>query len=145
MKVKLVKESINEVSAKTALSAASKADNYGQKERSFNFGRLYLNEFLGKSLMGGVITDIGFFYYGKESTIVIKLEIPAGRTTSKSRIEYINYDLENDNYTFYDDVPLSRQDARILGKIATKVNEDTKYKSGTQHFNMDDSMYRSQE
>jgi len=51
----------------------------------------------------------------------------------KSR--WVNYDLDKDIYLDVD-FPIERKDARLLSKIAEKINPDTKYKETGKFFNI---------
>jgi hypothetical protein len=136
MKIKKVEELSRELINRTSDAMISK----GQNRRARNLIHTYYDAnydfktFIDKSLFKDEF--IG--------NIVIDEEEHCGKYVEVIKVYYSNnqeFNTSHGNIVYYIDedkwvgIPhknnVSRQDARLLGKIATVVNPDTKYKNGT--------------
>jgi hypothetical protein len=135
----IIKESknINEISPETFKSAINVSKERGTDQRTYNLGKLYLNKFIGKDLIGGKITNIGvhnpqqgnYNMIGIEVTKSVYQDSGYNKGENKIQKEYIYYDIYKDIYDIDEyEFPIDRKDAVVLSKIAQQVNPDTRYK-----------------
>lgn len=132
--MKLVRESLNEISADLFKSALGKTKEYDQYNRGFYMGKTFLREFLGKNLFDGTIEDIGAS--NADSFFAIYINVVSKDSDGRNRSDKAYYyNIDKDQYT---NIPeeVSRTDARILSKIATKVNPESKYVNINKEFNV---------
>lgn len=107
----------NELNSTTYLSAANKAAELNQNNRSRRLSNFVFHEFIGKEINDSKITSIN--YSGSKKVIVIKLE----------DYSIITYDSDNDTIQLSNGLEeLSRRDAVLLSKIVQKSNPNSKYK-----------------
>jgi hypothetical protein len=142
-------QKLNEISSdlfKKAIDIAKDQENIHRTEK---LGTIYFNEFIGKTIFEyGIIEDINMFAYkfckDELVSLLIKFEDiekykqmnPKDKhINSKDKI-WINYDIDNDLWLNID-WKISRKDSRILGKIAEKINPNTKYKESSRHFDIE--------
>jgi hypothetical protein len=134
------KGSVDEISADTFKSAVDVAKGRGENQRASKLGSTFLNSFVGKLLMGGTISkiDIQKPSWGDYFDVTLEVLIPTQGTDGMyDKPKYLYYDVENDDWGMKGKgLEVTRQDARVLSQIAIKVNPDTKYRQGTQHFDI---------
>ena len=135
MKLKRFDDFINEEISHTVLrSALNKTKEYDQYNRGYKIGQNFYREFVGKPLFGGTILEVGTGNHrSSEFNVIITVERKRvesnsnGTNRAPEKIS-IYYDVDRDSYD--DTLPgdPTRSDARILYKIAEKVNPETKYR-----------------
>ena len=144
--IKLVKkiineqnDNINEISPETFKSAIDVSKKRDLNQRTYKLGQSYFNKFIGKELMGGKITDIGVHAPSQGSyrdvSIEVTKDVPQDNGDTKTKKEYIYYDIDKDTYNDVND-KIDRKDAVFLSKIAQHINPNTKYKKTGIHFNI---------
>jgi hypothetical protein len=106
-------------------------------DRTYNLGKKFFNEFIGMNLLYtyGKIDDIGIIYNNSNNRfiqIIVNNYNYSGELTPEQAI--IKYDIDNDLYDI--NFKIQRKDARILSKIAMKINPDTKYKESGKYFDI---------
>lgn len=144
----LIKEEIqttlNEISPETFKSAIDKSNERTQQssvdnrnlngidKRAQRLVKLYFRDFIGKPFADGKITEIGII----EGRILgITYESPETRPGYREglMVEHnLYYYFKKDEWVNIKQTPMSRADARLLGKIAAFINPDTKYKNYTE-------------
>jgi len=128
---------INELSPNTFKSAINVSKERGTDNRTRKLGQLYFNEFVGKPILGGKITDITVNNpsQGNYRTVSVEVEIPSDSNKTSKKKEYIYYDIDKDIWD-HDEAKadIERKDAVVLSKIAMKINPDTKYKETGKYF-----------
>ena len=135
----LNEQQLNEISPDTFKSAINVSKERGTDRRTYKLGELYLNQFMGKNLIGGEITNIGVNapQQGNYRNIVIEVTKSvyqdSGYNKGENKLvkDYIYYDINND---IYDVGEIDRKDAVVLSKIAQHINPDTKYKQTGMYF-----------
>jgi hypothetical protein len=131
---------MREVSSDTFKSAVDVARNRGENERASKLGSTFLNAFVGKPLMGGKISkiDIQKPSFGDYFDATLEVLVPTQGTQGMyDKPKYLYYDVENDDWNMKGKgLEVTRQDARVLSQIAVKLNPESKYKQGTQHFDI---------
>jgi len=134
------KQNISEISSDTFKSAVDVARNRGENQRASKLGSTFLNAFVGKPLMGGKIfkIDIQKPSFGDYFHATLKVLVPTQGTQGMyDKPEYLYYDVENDDWNMKGKgLEITRSDARVLSQIATKINPDTKYSRGVEHFDI---------
>ena len=128
---------INEISSDTVKSAINVSKDRGTDRRTYKIGKLYFNQFIGKPLLGGKISDIGIHSPQQANyrnvAIQVEHEYPNAPVVPDSlKYDYIYYDIDNDFYEGVDEV--DRKDAVVLSKIAQHINPNTKYKETGKYF-----------
>lgn len=128
---------LNEISSDTFKSAINVSKSRGTDRRTYNLGKLYFNQFKGKSFDGGTIVDIGTHnpQQGnyREVAIQVEYEYPNAPVLPDAlKYSYIYYDIDKDIFSGIDEV--ERKDAAVLSKIAQHINPDTKYKETGKFF-----------
>lgn len=133
---------INEFSSDTfkkVINISKERDFIGRTEK---LGKLYFYEFIGKPIFeDGIIEDVAISAYKGDPRRLVCLDI---KYDDKNRIyhnddpsypkkRWINYDIDKDEYLDID-FRIERRDARLLSKIAEKINPDTKYKETGKFF-----------
>jgi len=140
----LKEQKLNEISSDTFKSAINISKERNLNRRTENLGKLFFREFIGKEIFeDGIIKDIVIAAYKGDSRNLVAIDIEHTNKNEpyhyqdarfpKSR--WLNYDIDNDNYLDLNR-PIERKDSRLLGKIAQKINPDTKYKQTGIHFNI---------
>lgn len=131
---------ISEISADTFKSAVDVARGRGEDRRASKMGSTFLHSFIGKPLMGGKISkiDIQKPSFGDYFDVTLEILVPTQGTHGMyDKPKYLYYDIENDDWNLKGKgFEITRSDARILSQIAAKVNPDTKYSKGVQHFDI---------
>lgn len=127
----LNEQKLNEISSDSFKSAINVSKERGTDRRTYNLGRLYLNQFKGKNLIGGEITDIGIHAPQQANYRNVGIEITKSVGYNKLEKNYIYYDIDND---FYEVGEIDRKDAVVLSKIAQHINPNTKYKETGKYF-----------
>jgi hypothetical protein len=136
----MIQEAVSEVSSDTFKGAVDAMRGRGENQRISNLGSTFLHSFIGKPLVGGTIShvDVQKPSFGKYFDVRLEVLIPTeeeGRQYQKPT--YFAYDVDADNWNMKGvGLEITRQDARLLSQIAMKVNPDTKYKNGIQHFDI---------
>lgn len=134
------KSTVAEISSDTFKSAVDVARGRGEDKRASKLGSTFLNSFVGKPLMGGTVSriDIQKPSFGDYFDVTLEVLVPTQGTDGMyNKPKFIYYDVENDDWNMKGKgLEVTRQDARVLSQIATKVNPDTKYRQGTQHFDI---------
>jgi len=134
------KGNVDEISADTFKSAVDVAKGRGEDRRASKLGSTFLNSFVEKPLMGGTISkiDIQKPSWGDYFDVTLEVLIPTQGTDGMyDKPKYLYYDVENDDWGMKGKgLEVTRQDARVLSQIAIKINPDTKYGQGTQHFDI---------
>ena len=136
--IKLI-DILKEISSTTFKSAVNVSKERGTDRRTYKLGQQYFNQFIGKELMGGKISDIGVNapQQGNYRSVRVTIEhtYPNAEVVPDSlKYDYINYDIDKDLYNI--DEQIDRKDAVVLSKIAQLINPDTKYKQTGMHFNI---------
>jgi hypothetical protein len=138
---------INEVSSDLFKSAIDKTYEKKQRTRKNNLSKLFLDEFVGEEFDGGVIKNITIHDrrddFTSDSTVIntklpitlkLHITIPEDKRYDIAKgSKTIDYDYVHDEWT---NIPnaISRKDANLLYKIASKLNPDTKYRDRTGFF-----------
>ena len=131
---------LNEISKELIDKTSDAMISKGQHRRATRLVNTYndthydLKQFKGKSIFDGeFIVNIRMSKesYGEKQHNVITLNISNNKEYNTSHSTVV-YDIDNDTYM---GLPhkrnISRQDVRLLGKIASIINPDTQYKKGT--------------
>jgi hypothetical protein len=137
----LNEQKLNEISTDIFKSAINVSRERGTDKRTYKLGELYLNQFMGKNLIGGEITNIGTFAPQQGNYRAVAIEVTksvyqdSGYNKGENKLvkKYIYYDIDKD---IYDVGEIDRKDAVVLSKIAQKINPDTKYKETGKYFNI---------
>lgn len=107
----------NELNSTTYLSAAAKAKEFGQNDRSRKLANYIFHQFIGKEINDTIIKNI--LYGGTEISKGLYIQLEKGESILYS----ITHDkLENASMS-------NRKSANLLSKIITKANPDSKYKN----------------
>jgi hypothetical protein len=138
-KPSLNEQDINEISPDTFKSAINVSKERGSYRRTYKLGELYLNQFMGKDLVGGNITNIGVHSPQQSNYRSIAIEVTksiyqdSGYNKGENKLikDYIYYDIDKD---LYDVGEIDRKDAVVLSKIAQHINPDTRYKQTGMYF-----------
>ena len=134
------KRGMSEISSDTFKRAVDVARGRGEDKRASRMGSAFLNSFVGKPLMGGKISriDIQKPSFGDYFDVTLEVLIPTQGTQGMyDKPKYLYYDIENDEWNLKGKgLEITRSDARVLSQIATKVNPDTKYSRGVEHFDI---------
>jgi hypothetical protein len=135
-------QKLNEISSDTFKSAINISKERGTNGRTEKLGSLYFKDFIGKSLFeDGKIEDITISAYKNDTRRFVSLLMDYSNLkyhNDNSRYpknRYILYDIDDDMWMDVD-FKISRSDSRLLGKIAEKINPDTKYKETGKYFNI---------
>jgi hypothetical protein len=136
--IKLI-DLLKEISPTTFKSALNVSKERGTDRRTYKLGQQYFNQFIGRELMGGKITDIGVSAPQQANyrniSITIEYTYPNAEVVPDSlRYDYIYYDIDKDLYDI--DKEIDRKDAVVLSKIAQHINPDTRYKQTGMYFNI---------
>ena len=132
-------EELNEISSDTFKSAINVSKERGTDRRTYKLGELYLNQFMGKDLIGGKITNIGVNNPQQGNYSNVSIEVTksvhqdSGYNKGKTQLikDYIYYDINKDLYEVNE---IDRKDAVVLSKIAQLINPNTKYKETGKYF-----------
>jgi hypothetical protein len=132
---------LDEISSNTFKSAINVSKERGTDRRTSKLGQLYFNQFIGKPLDGGKITNIGVNAPQQGNYRMVTIEIEkivyqdSGYNKGEDKLikDYIYYDIDKDIYDVGD---IDRKDAVVLSKIAQHINPDTKYKETGKYFNI---------
>lgn len=128
---------LNELSSDTFKSAINVSKNRGTDRRTYDLGKLYFNQFIGKPLVGGKITNIGVNAPQQGNYRIVSIEIEKIEKNDSgleyNKKAYIYYDINKDIYEVDE---IDRKDAVVLSKIAQHINPDTKYKETGKYFNI---------
>jgi len=135
----LNEQKINETSPTTFIKAINTSKERGTDRRTYKLGELYLNEFIGKDLIGGKITNIGVNSPQQSNYRNVAIEVTksvsqdSGYNKYENKLvkDYIYYDIDKDIYEVNE---IDRKDAVVLSKIAQHINPDTKYKETGKYF-----------
>ena len=130
---------LDELSSDTFKSAINVSKERGTDRRTYKLGELYLNQFMGKDLIGGKITNIGVQSPQQGNYRNVAIEVTksiyqdSGYNKGENKLikDYIYYDIDND---LYDVDEIDRKDAVVLSKIAQRINPSTKYKETGKYF-----------
>ena len=132
---------LDELSSNTFKSAINVSKERGTDRRTYKLGELYLNQFIGKDLIGGKITNIGVHSPQQSNYRNIAIEVTksiyqdSGYNKGENKLikDYIYYDIDKDLFDM-ESVEIDRKDAVVLAKIALKINPDSKYKETGKYF-----------
>ena len=128
---RIEEESINEVSPELFKRAGEKMVSKGQEWRAYNLGKTYLNQFIGKSMLGNYkIYDLGYAEDITGPSIIVNIKDDAALSNDIRLV----YDIKSDIWVGFGDKPINRTDARILSLIAKKINPNSKYGNGVGDF-----------
>jgi hypothetical protein len=137
-------QKLNEISSdtfKSAINVSKERDLIGRTEK---LGSLYFKDFIGKPIFDdGIIENISIAAYKSDSRRLVALDLKYSNKnqtyynddTNYPKSRWINYDIDDDMWINID-WEINRSDARLLGKIAEKINPDTKYKETGKFFNI---------
>ena len=78
--------------------------------------------------------------------VIVQLSVPTQREDGSSfdKTTYIYYDVDRDDWNMKGrEYFITRQDARMLSQIATKINPDSKYRQPAAHFDIQGTLYLS--
>lgn len=117
-----------------------------EDKRVSDLGSTFFNSFKGKPLLGGTIVNITTEKpsHGSYFDVSVQLAIPTQREDGSSfdRQSFIYYDVDRDDWNMKGkEYFITRQDARVLSQIATKINPDSKYKQPAAHFDIQGTQY----
>ena len=132
-----IKTSINErISPELFKSAINVSKERGTDNRTRRLGTLYFNDFIGKQLMRGVISNIHVEapQQGNYRNVRIEIEKKSNIEPEKTKKSYITYDIIGDLFDIGEDI--DKKDARILSLIALKINPNSRYKEPGRYFNI---------
>lgn len=117
-------------------SAIDVSKERGTDNRTRKLGTLYFNDFIGKPLMGGIISNIvvAFPQQSNYKNVRIEIEKESNIEPGKTKKSYITYDIYGDLFDIEQD--MDRKDARILSLIALKINPDSRYKETGKYFSI---------
>lgn len=138
-----IKTSINErISPELFKSAINVSKERGTDNRTRKLGTLYFNNFIGKPLIGGIISNIHVTAPQQGNYRNVRIEITyeyknAPVVPDSLKNSYITYDIDKDLYDV-DTInhAIDRKDARILSLIALQINPNSKYKESGRYFNI---------
>jgi hypothetical protein len=134
------KETMSEISSDMFKRAVDVARDRGEDRRASRMGSTFLNSFIGRPLMGGKISriDIQKPSFGDYFDVTVEVLVPTQGTQGMyDKPLYLYYDIENDEWNLKGKgFEITRPDARVLSQIAAKVNPDTKYSRGVEHFDI---------
>jgi len=135
---------LNEISSDTFKSAINVSKERGLIGRTEKLGSLYFKDFIGKSIFDdGIIENISIAAYKNDSRRLVALDLKYSNKnqayynddTNYPKRNWVNYDIDSDMWIDID-WKINRSDARLLGKIAEKINPNTKYKETGKYFNI---------
>lgn len=110
----------------------------GFHDRTYDFGKTFFREFIGKPLLGGEIVDIGTYMDNKDYPVVhIAIKFDDNYFLERNiRSRNLYYAIKTDSYdnSIEKEEAIDRKDSVLLSKIALKVNPDTKYKETGKNF-----------
>lgn len=133
-------QSVNEISSDLFKRTINVSKDRNYIERTEKLGTVYFHEFIGSPIFeDGTIKDIAIAASPSHSIRYVSIEVEYANKNSLyyeqkySKQKWINYNIDDD---YYDNVnfPIERKDARILGKIAQKINPETQYKETGKYF-----------
>ena len=138
-----IKTSINErISPELFKSAINVSKERGTDNRTRKLGELYFDRFIGKPLMGGIISNIHVTAPQQGNYRNVRIEITyeyknAPVVPDSLKNSYITYDIDKDLYDV-DTInhAIDRKDARILSLIALQINPNSQYKESGRYFNI---------
>ena len=136
----LNEQKLNEISSDTFKSAINVAKERNSNGRIEKLSSLYFNDFIGKSIFDeGKIKNITILSDKNEpSKLLLNIIYPNINTQISSndlKKYWIYYHIDKDMWLGID-WKMNRTDARLLGKIAEKINPDTKYKETGKYFDI---------
>jgi len=138
--LKPIQEAVTEISSDTFKGAVDVARGRGENQRISNLGSTFLHSFIGKPLMGGKISkiDVQKPSFGGYFDVTLQVLVPTQGTQGMyDKPTYLYYDVEGDDWNLKGKgLEITRLDARVLSQIAIKVNPDTKYSTGVEHFDI---------
>lgn len=124
---------IKEISSDLFKSAAMASQKRGTHGRTQKLTSTYFDNFIGKPLLGGKISNITSNH---DMNIVVYIE-NAEIDDTEIPTYTIRYYPDQDYWNLGEKVRLiERTDARMLSLIAQKINPNTKYKNTTMHFDI---------
>lgn len=137
-------QKLNEISSDSFKNAINLSKERGLVNRTEKLGSLYFKDFIGKPIFDdGIIENIIIVAHKEDSKRLVALDVKYynknqtyyNDDTNYPKRRWINYDIDNDMWIDVD-WEMNRSDARLLGKIAEKINPDTKYKETGKYFNI---------
>jgi hypothetical protein len=129
-------QKLNEISSELRNNAISKMKDKGMYKRAEKWTQFYfdksLADFKNKEIFDGkeIIYDISL--NDKDNTLEIRHSSPRNQEYNRTR-GMIVYRLTTDEYSIKDE-EVDRKTARILSKIASIVNPESKYSNGIGDF-----------
>lgn len=126
---------MNEISSNTFKSAINVSKERGTDRRTFKLGQTFFNQFIGKPLLGGKITDIGITAPQQANYRNVTIEVTkSGYNNGETKLlkDYIYYDIDQDIYDLNEEI--DRKDAVVLAKIASHINPNSKYRETGKYF-----------
>lgn len=137
-----IQNTLSEISPETFRSAIDKSTERTKQQHNQNpelggidkraqrLAGLYFKDFIGKPFANGKITKVDIIE-GRILGITYELpETTPGYREGMMKEHHLFYYINKDNWVGVG--PISRTDARLLGKIAAHLNPNTKYKNYTE-------------
>ena len=137
-----IQNTLDEISPETFKSAIDKSTErtkqqndqnpelIGIDKRAQRLAGLYFKDFIGKPFANGKITKVGIIE-GRILGVTYELpETTPGYREGMMKEHHLFYYINGDNWVGVG--PISRADARLLGKMAAHLNPNTKYKNYTE-------------
>ena len=140
------KGQVKEISSDLFKRTIDVARGRDEDERVSKLGSTFFNSFKGKSLLGGTIVNIETQkpQQGDYFDVIVQLSVPTQKEDGSSfdKTMYIYYDVDRDDWNMKGrEYFITRQDARMLSQIATKINPDSKYRQPAAHFDIQGTQY----
>jgi len=131
----LNEQKVNEISSELRNNAISKMKDRGMDKRAEEWTQFYLDkaltDFKNKEIFDDKLIIYGFRLNDKDNTLYINYGSPRNQEYNRTHGTIVYY-LTTDEYSINYEV--DRKTARILSKIASIVNPESKYSNGIGDF-----------
>jgi hypothetical protein len=131
----LNEQKVNEISSELRNNVISKMKDRGMDKRAENWTQYYLDksltDFKNKEIFDDKLIIYGFRLNNKDNTLDISYGSPRNQEYNRTHGTIVYY-LTTDEYSINYEV--DRKTARILSKIASIVNPESKYSNGIGDF-----------
>jgi hypothetical protein len=131
----LNEQKVNEISSELRNNVISKMKDRGMDKRAENWTQYYLDksltDFKNKEIFDDKLIIYGFRLNDKDNTLDISYGSPRNQEYNRTHGTIVYY-LTTDEYSINYEV--DRKTARILSKIASIVNPESKYSNGIGDF-----------
>lgn len=140
------KGQVKEISSDLFKRTIDVARGRDEDKRVSDLGSTFFNSFKGKPLLGGTIVNIETQKPSQADyfDVIVQLSVPTQKEDGSSfdKTTYIYYDVDRDDWNMKGrEYFITRQDARMLSQIATKINPDSKYRQPAAHFDIQGTQY----